>query len=788
MKMDRYIHIISRSVLACVLTFVLAACSTTKRLGDNEILYTGVKKMTIESVTDEKIPGSVESAVKEPLSIKPNNPLFSPYVRTPLPTGLWAWNAFYTEKDKGFRAWLFRLMAKKPVLISDVNPELRMHLVEDILDNHGYFGSSANYEILQKRNPKKARINYNIKVAEPWTYSNVEFPAIQGPVTRAIDTMKYTSPIQAGEQFDIAALTKERIRITNKLREESYYYFRPEYLEYLADTTEQRLGVDLRMVLAKGISPAALEPHNIGEITVSLLNNANDRGRRNQGKRGQQEQWRGRGDTTIVYNNIQIRYREPAKIRSKILYRALTIEPGQPARVSDINNTLTNLTRLGIFRYVNMEITPLDSLRPDDKIDMNITAQFDQPLESELEVNFSHKSSSFIGPGIMFSVKNKNALRGGEVLALRLNGAYEWQTGNRNSGSAVSMNSYEFGVNTSLTFPRLVGPKFIPRNKYNANTTYNLGVNFLNRAQYFTMASFNMGSSYDFQTSPGSFHNLTILKFTYNNLLRTTDKFDEVMDGKPALKRSFENQFIPSASYTYTWNKPLGRRKKDNMVWSTTATAAGNIFYGMWSAFGWDKPGEVFGNVFSQFVKLTSEVKYFMKTGRNSTLAMRFYAGAAKPYGNLDVLPYTEQFYIGGANSIRAFTIRSIGPGRYTPDEDDENGYFDQMGDMKLEANLEYRFGIFGGLKGAIFLDAGNIWLLHDDPTREGGKIQGRDFFKSIAAGTGAGLRYDLSFLVIRTDLGIGLHLPYDTGKSGYYNIPTFKDGLGFHIAIGYPF
>lgn len=219
--------------IAAALMSVGAGCSTTKRLGKDDVLYTGVKKMEVASIADStaggKVPGYIESAVKEPLSVKPNNPLYSPYVRTPLPVGLWAWNSFYTEKTTGFKAWLYSRLAKKPVLVSDVKPEQRMLMIHDILDNKGYFGSTAGYEIIPKKNPKKARINYRVGIPEPWTYSRVAFPEVTDRVTAMIDTMKGKTLLQVGDRYDIDTLTDERIRITRALRNESYYYFRPDY-------------------------------------------------------------------------------------------------------------------------------------------------------------------------------------------------------------------------------------------------------------------------------------------------------------------------------------------------------------------------------------------------------------------------------------------------------------------------------------------------------------------------------------------------------------------------------
>ncbi|MCC8035224.1 MAG: outer membrane protein assembly factor, partial [Rikenellaceae bacterium] len=352
-----------------------------------------------------------------------------------------------------------------------------------------------------------------------------------------------------------------------------------------------------------------------------------------------------------------------------------------------------------------------------------------------------------------------------------------------------AINSYELGVNASLIFPRILAPRFVPRpKKYPSKTTFNLGASLLNRPDFFTMGSFNFYTSYDFQTSSSSSHNLTLFKFVYNHLLRTTEAFDSTMNRNPAIYESFRDQFIPSASYTFTADRKVGKRHRDRIIWQTTATTAGNIFAGAWGVTGHKVPKKIFGNQFSQFVKGVTELKFYKAFGQKSTLVSRINIGVGYAYGNTTVLPYSEQFYVGGANSIRAFTVRSIGPGSYIPDEADVYGYFDQTGDVKLEANLEYRFPILGRLSGAVFIDAGNVWLIRSDSDRPGGRFRFGNIGKELATGTGAGLRYDISYLVIRADLGIGIHLPYDTGKSGYYNIPHFKDGVGFHLAIGYPF
>ncbi|MDL2320416.1 BamA/TamA family outer membrane protein [Alistipes sp. OttesenSCG-928-B03] len=378
------------------------------------------------------------------------------------------------------------------------------------------------------------------------------------------------------------------------------------------------------------------------------------------------------------------------------------------------------------------------------------------------------------------------------MLAVKLNGAYEWQTGNKSQADDASINSYELGLTSSLMFPRILAPRFVRKEsyRYDNRTTFQLSASLLNRPQYFRMLSFGGQVAWDFQTSPVSYHNLTMFKMTYNRLLSTTDRFESLMEDRERLRRSFDSQFIPSASYTYTLDKRVGRGGRNRIVWQTTGSIAGNILAGAYSVAGKKGQQKIFGVPFFQYVKATTEFKYNIKLTDGLHLATRIMVGAGHPYGNMDIMPYLEQFSVGGANSIRAFTIRSIGPGSFRDEEEEKKGNFGQVGNFKLEANAELRFRIVGDLHGAVFLDAGNIWDLTEDPSRPGSKFTGRNFLNELATGTGIGVRYDLSFLVLRLDCGIGIHTPYkNPEKRGYYNIGSFWDkGLGLHLAIGYPF
>ncbi len=765
---------IRNSIVLLAAAALLAACSTTRRLGADEVLYTGVKKIRIEPDSGVVLSAAAESAVKEPLSVAPNNPLYSPYLRTPLPIGLWAWNYFYTPKEKGFKYWFYKRLAKQPVLISKVQPELRTRVAEQVLENYGYFGSRASDSLLYRKHGRKAKVNYTLRIAPPFRYAEISYPAVEGGLKPLVDSMHATSLLRTGAQYNLDTLTLERQRIARLLRNRGYYYFRPEYLEYLADTTISPQRVAVRLNLKPNIPAVALKPYRVGDITVRLTN------------------IRPGPTDTLRLRNATVIAQQPMKIRPKILARALALEPGQLFTVDAQSRTQTSLNKLGIFRSVNLSVTPLDSLRGADTLDVTLEAQFDYPLEAALETDVTTKSNSFIGPGITFKLSNNNLFRGGEVLALKLNGSYEWQTGNRNSGGRSSrLNSYELGLNANLNIPRLLLPESMTRRlRYPGSTSFQLGVDLMNRPSFFRLIAFSGSAGYNFQTSPYSHHGLTVFKLTYNKLLHTTESFDRTMDENPAIAMSFRNQFVPSIGYTYTFDKTYGATGNRRLYWQNSVTSAGNLLSGILRAFGERQPQNLFGNRFSQFAKEVSELKFYHRLGRrNNWLATRLLVGVGYAYGNSEVMPYSEQFYIGGANSIRAFTVRSLGPGSYRPPRDDRNGYLDQTGDFKLEANVEYRFGLLGKLGGAVFLDAGNIWLLKNDPKRPGAELKWKGFLNEIALGTGFGLRYDISVLVIRADLGIGLHTPYpNPDKKGYYNISSFKDGLGFHLAIGYPF
>lgn len=748
---------------------LLAACSTTARIPADEVLYTGVKK--VEMVEDSvKIPPALTSAVKDAVDVPPNNYWKLLGWHYPFPLGLWVYNN-WPNPEKGLRHWLYEKLVAEPVLVSDVRPEVRTRMIEQILDNNGYFRGTATYELVKGRNPKKAKILYTVTPGPAFPVDTVMLLPDTTRLNALIDSLarKDVYLSMSRPRFSIDSLGNARKRITNSLRNRGYYFFRPEYIEYLADSLENRGEIALKIDMASNAPKFALKPYKTGKVTIRVF--------RNQGG--------GVPDTVELERSTLIQMM-PSRLRRKIFDENIMFRPGRTFAVRNMDRTQANLARLGIFSGIEINVFPDTTVRDERLLNVGIDCTFDTPLETSLEVNASSKSNSYIGPGLTFGVTNKNIFGGGEQLSVKLTGSYEWQTGRGRRGSVF--NSYEVGITGSLAFPRLLAPKFIPRSRYQLNwTRIQLNADLLNRPHYFKMAQFNASINYDWRVRRHVQNTLTLFKLTYTNLMHTTHEFDSIMAANPSVAQSFKSQFIPQMSYTYVYDRQIN---PDNTInWQFTVQEAGNIFWAIYRACGKKGEKELFGTPFSQFVKGQTQLVW----GRrilygDHWIVSRVAVGAAHAYGNSSQVPYAEQFYVGGANSIRAFTVRSIGPGSYKAPPGQPEDYFDRTGTFKFEANVEYRFPLMGPLHGALFVDAGNVWLLKDDPMRPGGTLKAKTFLRDIALGTGFGLRFDISMLVIRADLGIGIHAPYNTGHGGYYNMTSFGKSLAFHLAIGYPF
>ena len=752
--------------------FMATSCSTTSNLPEDEVLYVGMTPInytdTVPMQFSEYMDG-VKEEVEAALACAPNGSVFgSSYMRNPLQIRLGIYNTF-ANSESGIGKWMREHFGREPVLISNVNPPTRALVAQNLLRSYGFFNAKATGKIFPQTNPKKAKVGYDITTGHLYTIDTLKHYHFNAGMDSLLRANIQNCNIHSGAPFSTSALDEERNRISSLFRENGYYYYRPAYATILADSLNTPGSVEVRMQPVAGIPAEATRKWYIGRMTMQIRRNINEQ----------------LTDTIVRRNITVIHGGKRSPMRARAIRKDMTLKRGNLFRQSDLNESSSVLNSLGLFTVSAFSFTPRDTTAQCDTLD--------KPYDASIEANYTLKSDNRMGPGLVLGLTKRNAFRGGEKLSLKLMGSYEWQTGRRVASNNSSINSYEYGAELSLEYPRIEAFGLLKRRRFHSppSTVLSLSVNQRDRANYYKLFTVKTSLTYKVQASRNWRHEFTPIGVDYNRLYGTTEKFDSVMLNNLQYYYSMFDQFVPKLQYSVSYQSDPW--KKNPIYWEATLTEAGNVVSLGYMAFGknFGTHGKtLLGIDYAQFIKLSTSLRKTWQLEFKSQLVGRVAGGIIIPYGNSEVAPFAECFYVGGANSIRAFTVRSVGPGRYHVDNS-ELAYFDRVGDMKLEGNLEYRFNIFGGLYGALFLDAGNVWNLKnsfDDETEQDGVFRIKDFWRQIALGTGFGVRYDLDFFVLRLDLGIGLHLPYDTGKSGFYNIPKFRDGLGFHFAIGYPF
>ena len=760
---------------------IVTSCSTMKHIPENEVLYIGIEDMEFVDADKNATTETGETAIAEvtsALECAPNGSIAGSSSLRGFPFGLWWYNSFYNSK-KGFGKWFFDTFATEPVLMSAVKPELRAEVANDILKYYGYFNGKVEAKIIpSKKNNRKAKVSYKITLNEPYTYDSISYTGFTGVADSLIQATAGERLIAPGEQFNAALMEAERDRISGMLRNNGYYYFQPAYITFLADTVNIPGKAQMRVQPVKQTPKQALHTWVIGDINLTVTGNSPTGN----------SQIRAKSDTISRRGFSYIYQGEKMPVKIGSLLRNIRLRKGELYSNDKQQSALQGLSQMNIFSNINFTPSPRTG---SDTLDLGIRVQLDKPYDFAFELNATSKSNDQIGPGTKISLSRRNIFRGGELLKLTLKGSYEWQTDKKVKGRSAVINSWEMGADLSLSFPRLFFPIIHSRYlRVPSSTSLRIFTDQMNRSGFFRMIQAGGDATYKIFSSSTTTHTVVPFRLSYDMLLSTTEKFDSIVATNRSIENSFRNQFIPAMQYTFTYDN-AGKGYRNSTWLEASVTSAGNITSLIFAAFGKslsEKDKNILGNPYAQFVKATAELRNLWKISSNHQIATRIMLGGIHSYGNAEYAPYSEQFYIGGANSLRAFTVRSVGPGSYRPSSDNRYSYLDETGTLKLEMNAEYRFRLISDLHGAIFVDAGNIWLLKKDPDRPGGEFKINRFAEQLALNTGFGVRYDLEFLVLRIDFGLGLHAPYKTRRNGYFNLNPFKDGFAWHFAIGYPF
>ena len=753
----------------------LASCSIGRFIPEDEVLYTGASIQTDPEADIEDLK-ALERELQTVVQPRPNSKFLG------MRPGLHYYYKAQKEKPGFLIKWLNKKFGEAPVYLSDVNPEQVEELIQNRLENKGFFYSSVQSELDSSN--RYARIQYRATIPSPYTLEALKLDRDSLPIYNRIDSLMNDTEIRPGARFDLDLLKYERKRIDQGLKQTGYYNFNPDFLIFEADTNrydDKRFDLFLR--LKRGTPDKALIPYVIDSITVypnySIMGDSLPDG----------------VSTTSggLYFKQEELYFKPGKLEPYIL-----LQEGQHYDAGKARVTSNRLTALGNYKFVNIRFTERDTLYGDGEgslfADLFLSPLTKRSLRAELQA--VTKSNGFTGPGIVLTYNNRNLFKGGETLSLSGNFAYEAQISNNNNSGLTSIAA---GLKADLVIPSLV-PFSPDKFKYAVpKTKISLGGDILKRSKLYTLTSINTSYGYTWKANRFVNHELNPISVNIVDLSDTTAEFDSILAQNPYLRRSFEQQFIAGVNYTFTYNEWVDDQKKQPVFFSTSLDLAGNGLNLL--SGGNDK---VFGLEYAQYLRADADVRYYFRLRNEQVLVGRVYGGWGIPYGNSTTLPFVKQFFSGGPYSVRAFQIRSLGPGTFRSEEEGSSAFFDQSGNLRLEANMEYRFPIFSYLKGALFVDAGNVWLTNEITPPEDESDENQDFsrdlfeqgkfdsdwLKELGIGLGFGLRIDIQSFVIRFDLASPIQVPYlPEGERG--RIPFFGGGdnnLVFNFAIGYPF
>lgn len=757
---------------------LIYSCGIEKYIPEGEQLYTGAE---LELLSEGEIHDSKEVKAELLNLIEPNpNTTF-----LGMKPGLFFHYKAQREKPGFLYKFLNKSFGEEPVYFSEVNTDRVEELILNRLDNNGFFYSKSSSEVVN--NDKFASVNYTASMPQPYVLENYHLESDSLPIYKEIEKMLPETSLANGDRFDLDLLKAERARLNNGLKQKGFYNSQEDLLIFEADTNQYKnRKFDLFLRLKKDVPARASIPYTIDSITVY-------------------PNYTIEGDTLpLTEKNVtQIDsidfVQNELYFKPKLLESYLLFNEGDLYNANISKQTSNRLSALGSYKYVNIQYTELDTTATDGNSGSLAASIYLAPLTKRsirAEIQAVSKSNGFTGPGILLSHTNRNVFNGGETFSVSANFSYESQL---SSGSNSSLSSIAGGISANLVIPRSI-PFSPSRFQYAVpKTKISLGYDFLQRSQLFTLSSVNASFGYTWQENQYVYHTLDPISINYSRLSNVTDEFQAILDDNEYLTQSFEQRFIAGLLYSFTYDEVSKLSKEAPIYFSTNFDIAGNMLNLISGG-----SETIFGSTYAQYAKADADLRLYLRWKKERTLVSRIYAGWGVPYGNSSTLPFVKQFYSGGPYSVRAFNIRSLGPGNFNAEtENATTDYFDQSGNLKLEANVEYRFPLFSYLKGAFFVDAGNVWLTGDYSELEedqlnssfsetlftDGKFE-KDWLTEVAAGVGFGLRLDVQNFVIRLDLASPLRIPYEA-KNERWNVPFFgnaDNNMTLNFAIGYPF
>lgn len=778
-------------VVALLIGFLFGACSNTKYLQNEETLYLGAY-VKINSDKKIKNKGDLENELKLLATPKPNRRFFNQ-----LAFRLWVYNKT-KNAEKGLKKWLKESYAEPPVLFNPSDTTTSIAKMKNHLFKNGYFVNKV--EAFTDINKQRAEVQYDAYVNHRYRFGTVKYPKNKRGINRVVNFYNKEGLLKTDAPFSINLLNEERVRITKDARNNGYFRFAKDYIVFEFDSTKNDYKVD---VTIKINNVDSITRHRRSYIRrVNIYSDYNPNSTKNVSGLDSVQL----GFKKYVYKNDVVKH--------AALNRSVLFKKGRVFKMDEYNGTINKLINLGIYKFVNVKISPYKTENY-DSLDATIflTTKDKIEFEADLEVNTKFEGAGFeiaesnLGSAVSLSHNNLNTFKGAERFVISLLAGAEFNLGKRetivenmDTTLAGRIGAFEFSAQSSLLIPRFWLPF---RNEYDFSnlipkTVFGLGASYFDTNLYNTIG-LNASYGYQWSSTLSKQHRLDPVSINYFQLLNFSDEFEEEQMESITLRSSFEDQLLFGSKYTYVYNSILKEENKNYYYFKGSGELIGNLL----NSFIKDTVNTVndtvnkklFGVRTAQFVKFDAEGKYYRIFSKNHLLATRIIGGIGIPYGNSEVLPYSRQYYAGGTNGIRAFEARTLGPG-IAPLDTALNNFVNQTGELKLEASAEYRFDLAKYLEGALFVDLGNVWQIGNKESPHNNikeNFKFNRFLKDIAVGTGIGLRLDFSYFIIRGDVAIPLRKQWD-GTSGFKWINTNRyklegtENFVINIAIGYPF
>jgi len=791
-------------IFILVLTFgvmlILSSCGPVHEITQSGYL---LDKNTVSITDKSKIKGEKTQVSNRDLSgylkQKPNKK-FLGIIRL----NTWIYKKASQGKERKYKTWFKEKLGQEPVMLDS---SLIAHSQRDMklyLNNVGYFNSQISSKIHYKK--EKAKVEYLVTTNEPYTYRYIDYSIRDDSLARFVLEDRENSLIKTGGIYNSYKLDNERDRITQTLNDSGYYHFAKNFILYEIDSNLNDRQMDLQLIIRNIEYRSEEKPDSIIEqnhrrymINKVIVNpNFNPRNPVNV-KRDTIEFakiGRKKSDTVGIYYFIR---QSSFRLKPKVIAQSLYITPGKIYSLEDVRQSNRHLSKLQITRLVNITFEDMDSLtiRSGEEFGLINSRVFISraPLNSfaiETDVTNSAGNPGMAGNLI---IQNKNIFKGGEVLRFKLSGGAELQTSSSesSSGKFLFFNTLEAGLEISLQIPRFLVPLNQARfpQYFNPRTSIITGFNYQLNPDY-TRYITNLSFGYNWEPSDNV--NQSFFPFSINSIKIFMDDSSDFAKfirntNDLRLKEQYTDHLIMGAAYNYIYSNQNLNKPIDFWYVNYSVETAGNILNLASKAFNASKNEygkyTIFGIRFAQYIRNSVDGRYYHYLNSDNSVTFRAYGGLGIPYGNSDALPFERGFYAGGANDIRGWLFRRLGPGSYSLDT---NNVIDRMGDIKLEANAEYRFTIYKALKGAFFIDMGNVWLLQESDEFPGGKFYFDTFLSQIAMNTGVGFRLDFNFFVFRLDVGVPIRDPAQQSGERWIFTSTWKTDAMWNFGIGYPF